>query len=85
MCMYQDFKAGPSGQKQVMHACILLYFVFVNWKNTLSPDMSTDKSVMENLLKDKMFSEMSLIYIDQEAIEDLKEIGQGDHNNYTLN
>lgn len=49
-------------------------------KNTLSPDMSTDKSVMENLLKDKKFSEMSLLYINQEAIKDLKEIGQGDHN-----
>ena len=42
--------------------------------------MSTDKSVMENLLKDKKVSETSLLYINQEAIEDLKEIGQGDHN-----
>ena len=41
--------------------------------------MSTDKSVLESLLKDEKFSEMSLLYIDQEAIEDLKEIGQGNH------
>jgi hypothetical protein len=44
----------------------------------LSPDMSTDKSAIENLLKEKKFSETSLSYIDQETIEDLKEIGQGD-------
>lgn len=63
--------------------CILsmgIEYIMTRLKNTLSPDMSTDKSVMENLLKDKKFSEMSLLYIDQEAIEDLKEIGQGDHN-----
>ena len=43
--------------------------------------MSTDKSVMESLLKDEKFSQISLLYIDQEAIKDLKKIGQGDISN----
>ena len=38
-------------------------------------DTTTDKSVMEGLLKD--ISEMSLHYIDQEAIKVLQKIGQG--------
>ena len=38
---------------------------------------TTDRSVMENLMKD--ISEMSLLYIDEEVIQVFEEIGQGKH------
>lgn len=54
-------------RNRIIHALTLTYI-----------DTTTDRSVMENLVKD--ISEMSLLYIDEEAIQVFEEIGQGKHS-----